>query len=250
MNYHTKNIILPIHVAALLALGYAIHDGFTGWWMFLIGWFLIAGCGIVVGFHKHLAHNAFVTHPWISKALAYLGSLGCQGSPVWWVAFHCGYHHRYTEQEKDWSSPRHGYWQSFIGWQMGEAVTNTNLKHASRLLRDPFYHFLHKHYRYVVWGTVAAALAISPHVAAYGLILPMFVAMHQENVTDLLGHVRWAGYRNYDTNDDSINNPILGLLTWGQMLHNNHHGDPANVSFSKRWWEIDPTMPIVKLLRK
>jgi stearoyl-CoA desaturase (delta-9 desaturase) len=34
----------------------------------------------------------------------------------------------------------------------------------------------------------------------------------------------------------------------GESYHNNHHKRPSAVNFGKRWHEIDPVYPIIKLL--
>ena len=251
MNYHIKNFIIPIHVLGLLAIIGIISGLLTfNWLLFLLGWTLIYGFGLVVGFHKLLSHNSFKTNKYVSYVLAYLGCLGISGSPIWWAATHRGYHHAHTESDKDLQTPRKGWLNSYIGWQFGDETSKISLKYAADLTRDKFYVFLHKNYRTIVWSTVIIVSIISPSVAISLLILPMLAAHHGENITNLFGHSRFAGYRNFDTSDDTINNPILALFTWGQLLHNNHHAKPNNSSFAIRWFEFDPTAPIVYLLGK
>lgn len=52
-----------------------------------------------------------------------------------------------------------------------------------------------------------------------------------------------SGYRNYKTKDTSVNLPIPML---GENLHNNHHGEPGNANFARKWWEIDLTFQALK----
>jgi len=61
-----------------------------------------------------------------------------------------------------------------------------------------------------------------------------------------LAHVR--GKRRYVTGDDSRNNWLLALLTMGEGWHNNHHAYQSSVRQGFRWWEIDATFYILKLL--
>src|SRR6476646_6979549 len=49
---------------------------------------------------------------------------------------------------------------------------------------------------------------------------------------------RW-GYRNYETGDNSRNNWIMALFTYGEGWHNNHHAQPRSACNNHRWWEID-----------
>lgn len=251
MNYHIKNFILPIHLLSLLSIG-AIALGWISfsWLYFFVGWTVIYGLGLVVGFHKLLSHRAFTTNKYAAYVLAYFGCLGISGSPIWWTAIHRGHHHAHTEAERDLQTPRKGWFNSYIGWQFGDETSKISLKYAADLLKDDYYVWLHKNYRLVVWGTVLAAILISPTFAVSFLILPMLAAHHGENITNLFGHSRFAGYRNFETKDDTINNPLLALITWGQLLHNNHHAKPNNDSFAVRWYEFDPTYPIVWILKK
>ena len=54
--------------------------------------------------------------------------------------------------------------------------------------------------------------------------------------TVLVWHITWAinsvthlwGYRNYETDEDSRNNLVVGLISNGEGWHNNHHADPRS----------------------
>lgn len=56
------------------------------------------------------------------------------------------------------------------------------------------------------------------------------------------------GYRRHDTPDHSQNHWLFGLIIVGEGLHNNHHHDQSNISFSNTWWEIDPGHLVLKLM--
>lgn len=64
--------------------------------------------------------------------------------------------------------------------------------------------------------------------------------------------VNWAGhkygYSNFDNNDKSKNTFIVDFLMMGELFQNNHHKLPNKRNFAVRWWEIDPTYPIMKVL--
>ncbi|MGH8032315.1 MAG: fatty acid desaturase, partial [Luteimonas sp.] len=47
------------------------------------------------------------------------------------------------------------------------------------------------------------------------------------------------GTRRFETGDDSRNNALLALLTFGEGWHNNHHHFPGSARQGMRWWEID-----------
>lgn len=64
--------------------------------------------------------------------------------------------------------------------------------------------------------------------------------------------VNWSGhkygYANFDNNDKSKNSLLLDFLMLGELFQNNHHRLPKRANFAVKWFEFDPTYPIVKLL--
>lgn len=253
-NPHIKNITIPVHVLFVVALvSLFVNQDWTWLWSTFAGWVLFSGFGVAVGFHRILSHKALPVSDFTKKVLTILGSFGCQGSAIFWTAVHRGYHHPYSDQEKDWHSPIHGYWNAFMGWQVKLEPQDINLKYSIDLLRDPFQAWVHKHYNKIIWLTVLVVALFSWKLALYGFIIPMTLAQHQENLVDLFCHVRWAGYRNFETKDNSSNNFLLGLFGWGQGWHNNHHQDPKSFDFgtqvSGKWWEFDPCRLLKPLLR-
>ncbi len=57
-------------------------------------------------------------------------------------------------------------------------------------------------------------------------------------------------YINFKVNNSSKNLLPVDFLMMGEAYHNNHHKHPNNVNFGYRWFEVDPTYPIILLLRK
>jgi stearoyl-CoA desaturase (delta-9 desaturase) len=47
------------------------------------------------------------------------------------------------------------------------------------------------------------------------------------------------GYQNFDTQDDSRNNWLVGLVGNGEGWHNNHHAEPNCATHGRRWYELD-----------
>jgi stearoyl-CoA desaturase (delta-9 desaturase) len=89
--------------------------------------------------------------------------------------------------------------------------------------------------------------------AQYGASLVLFgtfvrtvIVWHQTWAVNSIAHV-W-GYRNYDTDEDSRNNLLVGIVANGEGWHNNHHADPRSARHGHRWWEIDVTYLAVRIL--
>jgi len=34
----------------------------------------------------------------------------------------------------------------------------------------------------------------------------------------------------------------------GELMQNNHHKSPNSINFAKKWYEFDPTYPVILLL--
>ena len=65
--------------------------------------------------------------------------------------------------------------------------------------------------------------------------------------------VNWSGhkygYQNYDNHDKSTNTVFLmDWLMMGELFQNNHHKLPKRLNFAAKWYEVDPTYPVIKML--
>jgi len=56
------------------------------------------------------------------------------------------------------------------------------------------------------------------------------------------------GYQTYQTSDKSTNCWWVGVLTWGEGWHNNHHAFPFSARHGMQWYEFDPTWLVIKVL--
>ncbi len=64
--------------------------------------------------------------------------------------------------------------------------------------------------------------------------------------------VNWCGhrygYRNFDNGDVSRNTLPFDFLTAGELFQNNHHKFGMSPNFAARWFEIDPTYQVMRVL--
>ncbi|HSG27422.1 MAG TPA: hypothetical protein VLA34_03005, partial [Candidatus Krumholzibacterium sp.] len=54
--------------------------------------------------------------------------------------------------------------------------------------------------------------------------------------------------RNFQLNDHSRNSLNLDFFLMGELFQNNHHRFPNRPNFAVRWFEFDPTYPLLRLL--
>ncbi|MEX2088243.1 MAG: acyl-CoA desaturase [Bacteroidota bacterium] len=64
--------------------------------------------------------------------------------------------------------------------------------------------------------------------------------------------VNWCGHKygyvNYETRDQSRNSVNIDVLLMGELFQNNHHKFPSRANFAVKWFEFDPTYPLLLLL--
>jgi stearoyl-CoA desaturase (Delta-9 desaturase) len=64
--------------------------------------------------------------------------------------------------------------------------------------------------------------------------------------------VNWCGhkygYQNFDNGDKSRNTLWVDFLTAGELFQNNHHKFAMSPNFGARWFEVDPTYQVIRVL--
>lgn len=103
----------------------------------------------------------------------------------------------------------------------------------------------------LMWGTLYVLFYIqfATHWWMY-LLLPMHFLMGPLHgaIVNWSGHK--YGYQNFDNHDKSRNSLFFDFLTGGELFQNNHHKLPNRVNFGVKWWEVDPTYPVIWTLDK
>lgn len=247
LNSYFWLIFLPAHVFFVFALWKVELDWKAGLALFLL-WTLIAGFGIGVGFHRLLSHKSFQTGKTREALVSYLGSLAIQGSPIFWVNLHRGYHHPYADTEFDIQTPKKGKLWSYLLWPNMIDYKSLQFHHINDLLRKRFQRFLHYKYFEIIWASWLISYLISPQFF-FLLVIAQIITVHQEFSVNLFCH-SGKGYRNFELPDQSVNRYLFGLLFWGVGYHNNHHANPQNYNFAHAKYEFDPTIILVRMIKK
>lgn len=245
--------IIPMQLFA----AWAIYRIFTGtapdwWWMATIaGYVCLMMLGISGCYHRMLSHRSYQTHTAIKRVMMWFAAVAGQGSPIFWATVHRGYHHRYTDREGDPHSPKDGFWHSYMLWMFTLSNGDLSPKSCVDLMRDTDCMFVHKHYLKILWISHLCLALISVDLWLYTMLLPAWITLHGYSINTSMNHSRKYGYVNYPREDDSKNVVWLFPLILGEAWHNNHHGDPKNPNYGhRRWWELDPTYYLIKLISK
>lgn len=243
-------IVMPIMILGILGILAMVLTS-SYWWLLLtfVFWVLMSGLGIAVGFHRVYSHQCYNPKPWLDNIILFFGTIACQASSLTWVSVHIGYHHRYTDTDKDPHTPKKGLWHSFLGWTSTIGPETISYRYAVKLLRKPNHVFFHKYYFRIVWGfALVFALVFGLKAFLFGYCIAAMISVLQDNLVNVFGHLPKLGYRNFETKDQSSNFIPLGYFGWGQGWHNNHHQEPGNFDFGVKWWEFDPCRIFIPLL--
>lgn len=246
-NWLLLFVLIGFH-AGLIAVPFTFTWGALG--TFLLLHWLTASVGISLGYHRVLTHRSVQLARPVEILVALCGCLAWQGSPIDWVATHRK-HHSNTDREGDPHSPHPSFWWGHLGWLLipnGRRQQDAMVRrYAPDLLADPFYRFLQWSYPFYqlllaaglyFWGGFSFVV--------WGILLRTVVVWHSTWLVNSATHM-W-GYRRFETKENSTNLWWVALLTYGEGWHNNHHGDPRSAAYGRRWWEIDPTWGVIRLL--
>ncbi len=229
--------------------------------------YVLTALGVTIGFHRLYTHKSFATRGPIAAFFAICGSMSAQGPVIWWAAVHRA-HHQHSDREQDPHSPHAGRAAGWIG-----SVRGFLHAHAGWLFAD-----VRADLRRYVPDLLADATAVRinnafPYIVVAGILLPGIVGglITASWMGALLGtlwggvvrifvlhHVTWSinsvchvwGAREYASGDHSRNNPIFGILAFGEGWHNNHHAFPASARHGLRWWQLDMSWLIIRSLER
>ncbi len=248
---HDHDIIYPsaipfllIHIACFAAFWTGISK--PALWL-CIGLYWMRMFGVTAGYHRYFSHRAFATSRAFQFVLAVIAQSTFQKSVLWWAAKH-RHHHRHSDTLDDVHSPRHtGFVYSHLGWIFARKHDLADLDTVPDLTRYPELRWLHRH----EWVPGLALAALCWAVAGWSGLIVGFVwstvlVYHATFCINSLAHV--LGSQRYVTGDDSRNNLILAVATMGEGWHNNHHAFQSCARQGFRWWEIDLSYYILRLL--
>jgi stearoyl-CoA desaturase (Delta-9 desaturase) len=233
--------------------------------LFLILW-LLTGLALTVGFHRYFSHRSFSTGYPVALALLVLGSMAARGPMISWVAMHRRHHER-ADHEGDLHSPNQhgtglpgrlrGLMHAQLTWMFRHDYPNV-MHYAPDLMGDRVLVRWNSHYyRWVALGLALPAIAggilslsLEGALTAllWGGLVRICVVEHTMSAINSLCHM--IGTRPYKTRDDNSRNIVwLGLPTWGEAWHNNHHAFSHSAAFGLAWYEPDPGFWLIRLLQ-
>ncbi|HKP72736.1 MAG TPA: fatty acid desaturase [Pyrinomonadaceae bacterium] len=238
INWATTITVVTFHLGAVAAL---FMFSWKALFVSMALWWISGSLGIGMGYHRLLTHRGYKTPKFVEYFLTLCGTLTLEGSSVHWVATH-RIHHAHTDAEGDPHTPRDGAWWAHIGWILrGTAQQHdeaTLKRYVPDLLRDPLHVWLARWFFVPVVALGVALLVFGGwSVLMWGMFLRTVVGWHATWLVNSATHL-W-GTQRFKTGDDSTNNFLIAMMTFGEGWHNNHHAHPRAARHGFTWYEFD-----------
>lgn len=230
----------------------------------LLGMYVLTALGITVGFHRLFVHRSFETYMWVKFLWAILGSMAVQGPMFKWVAMHRR-HHQHSDTPDDPHTPHghgggilglvRGVWHSHIGWffeadppELERYVKDLSSSRALRVADAlfPLWVILGLFLPAVLGGVITLSWAGVWTGLIWGGLVRLFLVHHVTWSVNSACHL-W-GFRPFRSDDESRNNFVFGILALGEGWHNTHHAFPTSARHGLRWWEIDVSYWVIRIL--
>lgn len=258
--------ILPILgvIAAVLVWWFVRPPTTLDLVLFFTLWAL-TGFSLSIGYHRLFTHRAFKTYMPVRVLLTAFGNMAARSTMITWTSQHRR-HHELADHDGDVHSPNlHGHtllgrlrglWYSHFTWMLEHDYPNV-VHYVPDLLADkPVVKTDRMYYRWIIIGFVGPAV-IGGVVSGswlgaltgflWGGVVRQFIVAQQVSMLNSLTHM--FGSRPFRMSDNnSRNNGLFGVATWGEGWHNNHHAFPASANFGFRWYQLDPGYIIIRLM--
>jgi len=256
-----KTVLLLVVILPLVGVATAILLLWNRWvtgldLAILAIMYVLTAMGIGVGYHRMLTHRSFDAHPAARYFFLSMGSMALQGPAVEWAATHVK-HHAKSDKEGDPHSPLEGFWHAHVGWLFRDRLIKGGVW-AKPFENDTVAHRVDRQFWF--WAVLGFVLPGLLGLAIGHSWLAFWTGVLWGGVVRVaLGHhVTWSvnsvchtfGRRDFESNDESRNEWVVGILGLGEGWHNNHHAFPKAAFHGMKWWQIDFNSYVIRLCRK
>lgn len=225
---------------------------------FAIQYFLFFQLTLTIFLHRGIAHRCFTFQPWFSHVCRFIlwihGRLG-PNYLQYYAALHRK-HHVNSDTIDDPHSPYNGPFLDII--DRNQRTTNYYLtaddvnKYAPDIKPSTDWIETNLYQAYPNLGRVIIALIylilFGPIGALFYFAISFFFIPFEMIVGNWVYHKVGVRYVKNKKSDKSVNTLPWGILMAGEELHANHHDQPGNPKFSRRWFEFDIAWGVIKFL--
>jgi stearoyl-CoA desaturase (Delta-9 desaturase) len=228
--------------------------------------YLVAGFGISVGFHRLFTHRSFTANRPLKLVLAAAGSMALEGSVTSWVANHRR-HHMFSDQPGDPHSPHRygsgtlaklrGLGYAHIGWLFSPDISPKE-RFAPDLVRDrdivlatrlfPVFAVLSLAIPFGIGWAITGTFAGALTALIWAGLVRMFVFHHVTWSVNSLCHM--FGTKPFKTKDRSTNFAPLAFVSLGESWHSYHHANPSSARHGVLSRQVDLSAGLIRMLER
>ncbi len=218
-----KYFILIGQLSGLVLTPYLLYSGSFYEIFIAICVFALGSCfGGTMTYHRLLAHRSWKCPKWLEYTFVLIETIMITGSAIAWVAIHRE-HHKHSDSHNDPHSP---VYKGLLRMHFLSMMVKPKAKYATDLIRDPFYQFQHKYYIYINLAYAAFLFLIDPLAIIYAWLVPAALVWQANSMIISFSH----------KNGIPTNNFLLGLITFGEGWHKNHHDNWKKIRLHR--WDI------------
>ena len=218
----------------------------------------LSGFSTTIYLHRAMAHKGLKLHPAVATFMQVQLWLFTGIVVREWVAVHRKHHH-FTDEDGDPHSPHlKGLWNVLLWNALYYAREANKPEVIAKYTRDMPYTRADV---LLSRGWLGLGVGMALFIALFSSITPGWwgpvigaVAFVAQGIFYIIlnaiinGACHVLGYKNFE--NTATNLRIVGWLSAGEGLHNNHHQFPASakLSMNRKRLEFDPAWPVIRLL--
>lgn len=222
-------------------------------------WFLSLFCQSFF-LHRYCSHGMFKMNKFWERGfylLTYLAQGASFLNPSSYSVLHQR-HHAYSDTQNDPHSPHHSknIWKMMLETfeeykyliKNYRDVKDQAIKHRAPVWEN-LDRFAETSLNIYMWICIFLTIYYFMGVQWYyyfAIPLHFLLGPIQGAIVNWFGHT--VGYRNYDTKDKSKNTIPIDFALMGELYQNNHHKFGNSLNFAHRWFEIDFTYQLTRVL--
>ncbi|MEL7444599.1 MAG: acyl-CoA desaturase [Pseudomonadota bacterium] len=223
--------------------------------LFLVMTYLTLLIGHSVGMHRMMIHRTFKAPRWFARILIYIGTMVGVSGPSGIIRIH---------DMRDWAQREPNCHDFFahrrsllkdLNWNLFcrfEFERPSKITIEPLIAEDPFYRWLDRTWRWQQLPLAAVLYWIGgwPCVL-WGICARVFVSTAGHWTITYFCHNPGPGrWFVRDAGIQASNLPGLGLLTYGECWHNNHHAFPESARIGLDSGQVDPGWWIITALER
>lgn len=217
--------------------------------------FITVCLGHSIGLHRGVIHKTYKTSNWLKNVLVYLFVLTGLGGPISWLKLH--YYRDYWQNRKEcpkYFAYEHSllkdfWWNLHLSFQSDE-LEKYGIPKAD--LQNKWFKWLEK-----TWYLHNIVFAMVIYLI-FDFNTMLLLVFFRSSIT-ILGHwyigyashkYGYSHFKIHGAKESAFNDVLLGLISFGEGYHNNHHAHPTSANFGVKWYEFDLGWQMIKLMKK